>query len=604
MDVCDALQRLHRRREGDALKKPSVPIEKNNGSVTRSSRTKEVNSRYRSPTPSVSRRCASPNVTRTVNGSSTQSVPKRAISAERKRPSTPPTPSRPTTPVQDTSAELHSRKVTSSRLPESLWPSTMRSLSVSFQSDSISIPVSKKEKPVSHALSDRTLKPSSNVAQKQSESTSGPRKLTPERRRSPLKGKNSDQSENSRPVDGLRARLIDQHRWPSRAGGKLSSNSMTKSMDFQDKAGRSSSLALPSIGMSSLRRLSSEGISRPLHKTISDAGGIRQSLIDEIGKTAMNMKALDETVQRVSTMHKLNMNKSSDNHHSVIAAIKSCSLPGSRLPSPSKASASRGMASPSRTRPSTPTPIRGASPSRIRPSSPTRQPSSATSVLSFVSDLKKGKKSTNQLEDAHQLRLLYNRYLQWRFANAQADAALHIQKVLAEETLYNVWMATLELWDSVIMKRINLQQFRLELKLNVVLNEQLAYLEDWALLERNHCTSLAGAINDLESSTIRLPITAGARADNASLKAAISSAVDVMQAMTSSISSVFLKAEGTNCLVSELAELAAQERAILDECEATLVSTAGMQVEEYSLRAQLIQQLQGLKKNGQPVWAM
>ncbi|KAL8168084.1 hypothetical protein V2J09_009583 [Rumex salicifolius] len=42
MDVCDALQRLHRRREGDALKKPSVPIEKNNGSVTRSSRTKET----------------------------------------------------------------------------------------------------------------------------------------------------------------------------------------------------------------------------------------------------------------------------------------------------------------------------------------------------------------------------------------------------------------------------------------------------------------------------------------------------------------------------------------------------------------------------------
>ncbi|XP_073525380.1 LOW QUALITY PROTEIN: uncharacterized protein [Phyllobates terribilis] len=63
-------------------------------------------------------------------------------------------------------------------------------------------------------------------------------------------------------------------------------------------------------------------------------------------------------------------------------------------------------------------------------------------------------------------------------------------------------MATLELWDSVIMKRINIQQFRLDLNLNVVLNEKIGLL-----LERDHSTSLAGAINDLESSTICLPIT-------------------------------------------------------------------------------------------------
>lgn len=33
-----------------------------------------------------------------------------------------------------------------------------------------------------------------------------------------------------------------------------------------------------------------------------------------------------------------------------------------------------------------------------------------------------------------------------------------------------------------------------------------------------------------------------------------------------------------NCLVSELADVAAQERAKLDECEALLASTAAMQV--------------------------
>ena len=39
-----------------------------------------------------------------------------------------------------------------------------------------------------------------------------------------------------------------------------------------------------------------------------------------------------------------------------------------------------------------------------------------------------------------------------------------------------------------------------------------------------------------------------------------------------------LQVEGMNCIVSELAEMAAQERAMLDECAALLASTASMQV--------------------------
>ena len=40
---------------------------------------------------------------------------------------------------------------------------------------------------------------------------------------------------------------------------------------------------------------------------------------------------------------------------------------------------------------------------------------------------------------------------------------------------------------------------------------QMAYLEDWALLERDHSTSLNGAIKDLEACTLRLPVTGGAK---------------------------------------------------------------------------------------------
>ncbi|KAM3269933.1 AUGMIN subunit 8 [Capsicum chacoense] len=547
-------------------------------------RTREVSSSYRSPTPS--RRCISPNVTRigTTSSSTSTSIsrvmlPKRAVSAERRRPTTPSSPSSSssssTTPVHDTSVvaeELLSRKMTtgnSNRLPESLWPSTMRSLSVSFQSDTFSLPVGKREKPAPHALCDRTLRPSSNVVVKQGETSPGSRKAgTPERRRSPLKG------ENSRPVDSLNARLVDQHRWPSRVNRKVpSGTSMNRSIDLSDKNGNTRSVT------PSLRRLSLDGYSRPLQKSASDLLSLVS--VDDNSLSLQKSRpstSLDRTVLG-----------------NPVARSQTASAPGSRVPSPNKASvlsssASRGV-SPSRTKsvPSAPS-SRGPSPSRIRPSSPSRQqPKTATSVLSFIADIKKGKKAANHIEDVHQLRLLYNRHLQWRFANARSDAALHAQKVKAEKTLYNVWINTSDLWASVIKKRIALQQVKLRLKLFAVLNEQLTYLDEWASIEGDHTSSLSHAILDLQACTLRLPITGRAKGDIDIVKEAVCSAVDVMQAMGSSMRFILSRVEGMNCLVSELADVAAQERAMLDESEALLASTAAMQVEEYSIRSHLIQ---------------
>ena len=93
----------------------------------------------------------------------------------------------------------------------------------------------------------------------------------------------------------------------------------------------------------------------------------------------------------------------------------------------------RGV-SPSRTRALISAPSRGVSPNHMRSSSPSRQlsNSSTVSVLSFIADIKKGKKVANRIEDAHHLRLLYNRQVQWRFVNASAEAALNYQQVTAE----------------------------------------------------------------------------------------------------------------------------------------------------------------------------
>ncbi|KAJ0260369.1 hypothetical protein HA466_0065820 [Hirschfeldia incana] len=559
----------------DTTRPPLVPAEKNNAvSATRRSKTMEVSSRYRSSTPTKTQRYPSPNVTRTVSSTSQSLSSKRAVSAERKRSSTPTTPTNPSTPVSDVSIDLPvaSKRLSTVRAPEGLWPSTMRSLSVSFQSDSVSVPVVKKEKPVVTSSIDRTLRPSSNgVHKQQSETTtttSVSRKHTPERKRSPLKGKNvsEGQSENSKPVDGgAHSRLIEQHRWPS-----TRMSMMNRSLDLGDKAVRTMSLSL------------SNKSSKPLQKTSSDTARLL-SCYENGGLV-------------------LSPTNSEDGHILTSARVRPLSAPRSRAPSPSRSSFSsssssssssshsRGM-SPSRgscLRSSTPPP-RGVSPSRLRQTSTST--SSPTSVLSFMADVKKGKKAS-YIEDVHQLRLLYNRYSQWRFANARAEGIGYIQRFIAEETLYNVWHATSELRDHVTTQRIFLQQLKLEIKLEDILSKQMVSLEKWAILEREHVSSVAGAIADLEANTLRLPLTGGTKVDLGSLKLAMSSALDVMQTMGSSICSLHSQMEEMNKLVSHLAVTATKENYMLGKCENLLLSTAVMEIEESSLMTHLMQKKQ------------
>ncbi|GAA0168685.1 hypothetical protein LIER_23347 [Lithospermum erythrorhizon] len=585
MDVCKsekaALHKKHSTVETSRV--PLAPAERSNGTPRRF-RNREVSSRYRSPglsVPSSVRRFPSPNTTRTVTTPAV-SVPKRAVSAERKRDATPslrpsrssspPTPS-PSTPVQDTGVEAL-KKSTGNKLPENLWPSTMRSLSVSFQSDTYSLPVNKREKPPPQTLSDRTLRLSTNKDLKLGDMSSKPPKLM-ERKRSPLKGKNSvDQFENSNPVDG-NGRLVEEHRWPSRVGGKLSSTASVRSVDLSNNNNRILSVPHLGTGMPFVRRLALDSASKPSQKYVSDL---------------LMLISSSESLQGGSRRFSLD-----DNAVKKPSAVKTqpLSSSGCRHPSPNKASVvssslSRGV-SPSRMKPVSSPASRGPSPSRVRASSPSKQSNHSISVLSFIVDIRKGQKDANHIEDAHQLRLLYNRHLQWLFANARAHDVLQSQEVKAEIMFYSVWRTISEMWDFVITKRIELQQLRLALKLYSVLEEQLAYLDQWDLIDSDHTSSVSLATEDLRACTLRLPITGSARGDIESVKAAVCSTVDIMQAMASSICSQLSPVEGMNCLISELADVAAQQRAMLIECKALLASTFSLQVEEYSIRTNLIQ---------------
>ncbi|CAM6102970.1 unnamed protein product [Calypogeia fissa] len=238
----------------------------------------------------------------------------------------------------------------------------------------------------------------------------------------------------------------------------------------------------------------------------------------------------------------------------------------------------RGLPSPTRTRPPPPNGTTVAS----------RTPSIST--LNFGTDLRsRGKKAMSQQEEALLLRILHNRYLQWRFINARADTALQSQRAAAEKSLYNVWIKTSELRASVATQRMKLQQAKHFHKLKTILSHQAPQLQSWASLKNDHAAALFGVVEALEASILRVPVTGGARADVQAVKDALGSAVDVMNAVELSVKNLLPKAQSMDTLVAELADTAAQERALLAECGELLSIAASLEIEERSLSTHLVQ---------------
>lgn len=605
---------------------PLLPSEKDNNGVANSKRPKSrtVQSRYMSPSPSTSssnssslsstssssRRFPSPLVSRNstlLSNTTPVSAPKRSVSVDRRRPSV----SRPLT------ADLDSKvsNVAEVSAATKLLVTSTRSLSVSFQGETFSLPVSKT----------KAAPPSPNL--------SSLRKGTPERRRTttPLRGKadGADQLENSK--------TVDQHRWPGRSRqGNLLGRSLDCSNGDRNKViGSGNVIRTLQQSMIDERRASFDGRlsldlgnAEPL-KIVEQAQDVNSANNDSCMPSDLTASDTD-SVSSGSTSGVQECGGSSRIRGVPRGIVVSARFwqetnnrlrrlqdpgsplstsPGSKLVAPQKLrkypsdvpiSSPRAMSSPIRGG------IRSASPSKLIGSSPSRRMPSPSrvrnvvstinsnfvetpSVLSFAVDVRRGKVGENRIVDAHLLRLLYNRHLQWRFVNATTEATLLVQKHSAEKTLWNAWITISDLRDTVTKKRHRLQLLRQKLKLASILKGQMMSLEVWASFDKEHSISLLGAIEALKASTLRLPVVGGANINIQNLKDAICSAHGVMQAMATSVGSILGKVEELNSLVSELAKVTAKEQASLEQCKDFLSMIATMQVKDCSLRTHVIQ---------------
>ncbi|KAJ1385468.1 QWRF family [Sesbania bispinosa] len=227
-----------------------------------------------------------------------------------------------------------------------------------------------------------------------------------------------------------------------------------------------------------------------------------------------------------------------------------------------------------------PSPNKHATSSSSRGVSPSRLRNGASPNTLSNGSVQRGRIGENRIVDAHSLRLLYNRLLQWRFANATAHSHTHfsLQRFNAEKSLYDARFSASKLRESVRAKRTELRLLKQQFQLMSILKEQMIYLEDWAILDPVYCSSLSGAIQALKASTLRLPVVDGAKADVLKVMDAVCSAMDVMKAMASSISLLLPKVGHVNSLVVEVANLSAKEHVLVDECKNLLSMVTIMQI--------------------------
>ncbi|CAL9084246.1 unnamed protein product [Musa textilis] len=536
---------------------PLIPSEKSNAAAcARQPRTNEISSRYLSYCGSSSSSSSTSYSTATTFSSSSGSSSSRRFSSPMaaRRSSTPPV-------LPQSAAQKRSHSVDRARpstpcadpRPTPAEPSpaaralclTTRSLSVSFQCESFFYQTSRAK----------------------AASPSPARKSTPERRRasasfaSPLKV--GDHLDNSKPFE-------NHHRWPSSTAQpsnplmRISNCSAEKkepilatvrfqqSMVFDDSARRASfdgcdlsassdtdsvssgsNSGAPEFSMRPRAKVTSRGISVPARFWYET-----NSRLHRYPETCSPLSSPDSrsVVQSKLGVIKLSMDSPLSSPRSVSSPLRRPMRPSS--PNKLSASPSRGMAGPLRTRSNA-----------SKSSSLVCQPGNAPSIISFAAEVRRARKGENRIEEAHMLRLLDNRHLQWRCVNARFDAALLLRKLTVE----------------------------------------MGYLEEWSLMEKGHLSSLSEAIKALKASTLRLPIVGGAKADLLGVKDAISSALDIMQTMGSSICSLLSKVEGMCNLVSEITKVAAQERALVDRSRGLLSTLAALSIKQCSLQGQLIQ---------------
>ncbi|XP_024181249.1 QWRF motif-containing protein 3 [Rosa chinensis] len=235
------------------------------------------------------------------------------------------------------------------------------------------------------------------------------------------------------------------------------------------------------------------------------------------------------------------------------------------------------------------------------PTSPSKS-KGVEKLLNMGFDLFKSKKSSSSTrslvrsnsgygvtDTGHQLRMLQNRLMQWRYANARVEIVNGNVADQAQVNFLSACNSLMKLRQSVLHKKLKLQKERLEMKLNFTLHSQFEPLEAWGDMERQHMGAVSMLKESLHSVVCRVPLTEGAKVDTQSAAINLRNASDYSASIKLILATFAPSAEQTSVLLSELAEVVAQEKLLSDECLELCRTISELEMEERGLKCSIIQ---------------
>ncbi|KAK4255454.1 hypothetical protein QN277_008456 [Acacia crassicarpa] len=235
------------------------------------------------------------------------------------------------------------------------------------------------------------------------------------------------------------------------------------------------------------------------------------------------------------------------------------------------------------------------------PSHPAKGPShpakGVDKLINMGFDFFRSKKSSasstltglNTSDSVYQLRLLDNRLMQWRYANAKAEA---VNKTISNQTQSNLqyaWNGITKLQHSVMQKKMQYEKEKLEMKLNFIIHSHIILLEAWGDLERQHISAITVIKDRMHSIVCKLPLIEGAKVDIPSVFVALKHAYELTGSMKSMLTSFPPLADEVAALLSELAEVVSQEKLLLDEFHDLFQTISSLKLQESSIKCGLIQ---------------
>ncbi|KAK4420489.1 QWRF motif-containing protein 3 [Sesamum alatum] len=192
------------------------------------------------------------------------------------------------------------------------------------------------------------------------------------------------------------------------------------------------------------------------------------------------------------------------------------------------------------------------------PTSPSRG-KGVGNILSLGIELLRGKKSCSSTassplgpgsaENVHQLRLLHNRLMQWRYSNGRADAVNG----------------------------------------NIIEQAEIKVLEMWGNTERQHLSAVSNTKDCLHSVVCKIPLVDGAKVEPQLASFAVRHASDLAASINLMLITFTPQVEKTVERLGELAIVVTQEKLLLEECLELFRIISALEIQERSLKSSIMQ---------------